>query len=108
MVLCAVISCSKLSECDKGVSFHRLPAVHDCEGKEDFELRKKRRDGYLVAISREDINELHRCRICSLHFVSGWPADLYDTTNPNWLPTMNLAIGHEKSSQVGKLTRTFM
>jgi len=41
MVLCAVIGCSKHSECDKDVSFHRLPAVHDREGKEDFELRKK-------------------------------------------------------------------
>ena len=98
MVLCVVIGCSKRSERDKDVSFHRLPAVHDREGKEDFELRKKRRDGYLAAISREDIdvNELHKYRICSLHFVSNWPADLYDTTNPNWLPTMNL--GHDKSS----------
>jgi len=108
MMLCAVIGCSKRSERDKDVSFHRLPAVHDREGKEDFELRKKQRDGYLAAISREDIdvNELHRYRICSLHFVSEWPADLYDTTNPNWLPTMNL--DHEKSSRVGKLTRTFV
>ena len=98
MVLCVVIGCHKRSERDKDVSFHRLPAVHDREGKEDFELRKKRRDGYLAAISREDIdvNELHKYRICSLHFVSKWPADLYDTTNPNWLPSMNL--GHDKSS----------
>jgi len=98
MVLCEVIGCSKLSERDKDVSFHRLPAVYDREGKEYFELRKKQRDGYLAAISREDIdvNELHKYRIYSLHFVSGWPADLYDTTNLNWLPTMSL--GHEKSS----------
>ena len=99
MLLCVVIGCLKRSECDKHlVSFHRLPAVHDREGKEDFELRKKRRDGYLAAISRQDIdvNELHKYRICSLHFVSGWPADLYDTTNPSWLPTLNL--GHKKSS----------
>jgi len=40
MVLCAVISCSKRSEHDIDVSFHRLPAVHDREGKEDFELVK--------------------------------------------------------------------
>ena len=52
----------------------------------------------MAAISREDIdvNELHKYRICLLHFVSKWLADLYDTTNPNWLPTMNL--GHDKSS----------
>ena len=98
MVLCVVIGCHKRSERDKDVSFHRLPAVHDREGKEDFELRKKRRDGYLAAISRENINvnELHKYRICLLHFVSKWPADLYDKMNPNWLTTMNL--GHDKSS----------
>ena len=98
MVLCVVIGCLKCSERDKEVSFHRLPAVHDREGKEDFELRKKRRDGYLAAISREDIdvNELQKYRICLLQFVSGKPADLYDTTNPSWLPT--LSLGHEKSS----------
>ena len=94
MVLCVVIGCHKRSEREKDVSFHRLQAVHDCEGKQDFELRKKRR----AAISGEDIdvNELHKYRICSLHFVSKWPADLYYTTNPNWLLTMNL--GHDKSS----------
>ena len=59
---------------------------------------KKRRDGYLAAISRQDIDvdELHKYRICSLHFVSQKPADLYDYTNPSWLPTLNL--GHEKSN----------
>ena len=50
-----------------------------------------------MTISKEDIDvhELDKYRICSLHFVSKWPADLYDT-NPNCLSTMNL--GHEKSS----------
>ena len=33
-------------------------------------------------------------RICSKHFVSGKPADLYDETNPDWLPTCYL--GHQK------------
>ena len=31
-----------------------------------------------------------------LHFVSQKLADLYDYTNPSWLPTLNL--GHEKSN----------
>ena len=51
MLLCVVIGCHKRSQDDKDVSFYGLPAVHDREGKEDFELRKKRRDGYLAAIS---------------------------------------------------------
>ena len=32
------------------ISFHRIPAVHDKEGKEDYELREWRRDCYLAAI----------------------------------------------------------
>ena len=74
---------------DKNIYFHRIPAVHDREGKEDYELRKRRRDGYLAAIHREDLDfpALHKYRICSKHFVSGMPADLYDQTSPSWLPT---------------------
>jgi len=41
MVLYAVIGCSKRCDHDKDVSFHRLPAMHDREGKEYFELGKK-------------------------------------------------------------------
>ena len=96
MVICVVVGCSKRSDRDKDVSFHRIPAVNCLHGKEDFELRKKRRDDYLATISREDIDTsvLHKYRICSRHFVSGKVADLYDTTSPMWLPTLNL--GHEK------------
>ena len=70
--------------------------MHCLHGKEDFELRKKRRDGHLAAISREDIDTfaLHKYRICSRHFILDGPADLYDQTNPAWLSTLNL--GPEK------------
>jgi len=56
MVLCMVIGCSNRSDHDKHVSDHRLPAVSDHQGIEDFKLRKRRRDGYLAAVSRDDIN----------------------------------------------------
>ena len=66
-------------------------------GEKDFELRKKRLDGYLAAISREDIDpkliEEHDYRICSRHFVLGKPAKL---NSPNWLSTLHL--GHTKQS----------
>jgi len=77
-------------------SFHRIPAVSGHQGEEDYELRKERRDGYLAAISREDLNitSLDNYRICSAHFVTGKPASLYEKTRPNWLPTLNL--GHNK------------
>ena len=51
----------------------------------------------MAAISRDDLTEkiLQNDRICAKHFISGKPAYLYDTTNTDWLPTLNL--GHVKS-----------
>ena len=37
---------------EENISFYRIPAVHDREGKEDYKLRKRQRDGYLAAINR--------------------------------------------------------
>ena len=73
MVICVVIGCSNRSGRDKEFSYFRIPAVTDHQGKEDLELRKKRRDGYLAAISREDIDvdSLDKYRICSKHFEGG-------------------------------------
>ena len=84
MVQCVVLGCTSHtdprpgSNQNKNISFHRIPAVHDREGKEDYELRKRQRDGYLDAIHREDLDfhALHKYRICSKHFVSGTHADL--------------------------------
>ena len=102
MVICVVIGCSNRSGRDKEFSYFRIPAVTDHQGKEDLELRKKRRDGYLAAISREDIDvdSLDKYRICSKHFEGGKPAELYDVTNPAWLPTLHL--GHEKRATVAR------
>ena len=91
---------SKRSERDKDVSFHRIPAVSDHQGAEDFDIRKRRRDGYLAAISREDLdyNSLDKFKICSRHFITGKPAFPYEVTHPNWLPTLHL--GHTKVKAV--------
>jgi len=94
-----VHNCSNRSNRDKEF-YCRIRAVTDYQGKEDLELRKKRRDGYLAAISREDIDidALDKYRICLKHFEGGKPAELYDVINPAWLPTLHL--GHEKGAAV--------
>ena len=99
MVICCVIGCSKHSDQDKDVSFCRIPSVTDRYGEHDYELRKKRQAGYLAAISRQDMDmcSLEKCRICSRHFVSNEPADLYDVDNPAWLPTLHL--GHSRKKE---------
>ena len=43
-------------------------------------------------------SKLKNERICSKHFVSGRPADLFDELNPDWLPTQNL--GHSKTRTI--------
>ena len=103
MVICAVYGCSSRSGRDKLISFYRIPAVSFHKGQQDYELRKKRRAGFLAAISRRDVEaeSLNNWRVCSRHFVSGKPADLYDITNPDWLPTLNL--GHDKECCIEQL-----
>ena len=93
MVGCICLECEKRSEVDTDVSFYRISAVRS---EKEFELSLRRKDGFLAAISWEniDVNSLSSRRICSRHFISGKPADLYDCTNPDWLPTLNL--GHSK------------
>ena len=100
MVICAIVGCSNRSDtrADDGsrLSFYGIPTVTDRYGKAELELRKKRRDGFLAAISREDldINALHKYKVCEIHFHSRKPAYLYNTTDPDWLPTLNL--GHKE------------
>ena len=62
-----------------------------------YTLSKKRRDGFVAAISRVGITEkiLKNDRVCSRHFHSGKPATLLDDTSPDWLPSLHL--GHTKS-----------
>ena len=72
MVICVVVGCSKYSDCDKDVTFHRIPAVLKHLNERDLKLSKKRRDGYIATISREDIDHkaLEKYQICSRHFIS--------------------------------------
>lgn len=97
MVLCAVVGCSNRSGRGKKkdhekVRFFRIPAIIRHTDKRDLELSTKRRDGFLAAISRDDLTaamlENSDYRVCAEHFVDGEPAKLYDFTNPNWLSTL--------------------
>ena len=96
MVLCAIVGCSNRSDDGSGLSFYSIPTITDRYGEAKLELCKKRRDGFLAAISREDLDmtALHKYKVCENHFHSGKPAYLYSTTNPDWLPTLHL--GHKE------------
>lgn len=72
--------------------FFRIPATIWHRDIHDLELSQQRRDRFIAAISKEDlnVNTLEKYRICSRHFVLGKPASLYDCTNPDWFATANL------------------
>ena len=100
-MLCAVLGCSNNSTRDKDVSYFCIPAVLRHTDQRDLELSTKRRDGFLARINRADLTvkvlqsgTKTDYRVCSRHFKSGKPAKLYDVTNPDWLPSINL--GHSK------------
>ena len=96
MVYCVVIGCSNKSDLNKDVSFYRIPKVMYGRSQRKLELSRRRREGYLAAISRAELTEsiIENGRICSKHFLSGKPASLFDETSPSWLPTEKL--GHSK------------
>ena len=73
MVFCVVIGCSKRSGRDKDVSFYRIPKIVTHRGKQEYVLTKKRRAGFLAAISRglEDNGVLENDRICFSTFHIG-------------------------------------
>ncbi len=77
------------------------------KGEEIEQLSRRRHLGFLSAIKRADLTEkilIKNDRICSRHFVSGKPADLFDTTNPDWLPTVNLGNSKEISDTTANST----
>lgn len=70
---CAVYNCSnKLGKKFNG-SFFRIPAINRSAGNFIQEIQKKRREKWLSALKREDIDEkkIAQLRICSDHFISG-------------------------------------
>ena len=92
MNFCAVVGCGNRSDREKGTRFFRLPSVITHQGEKTNDLSKKRRDLWLARIHREDLGpeKYPYTRVCSRHFVTGEPSDLYDETNPDWAPSRYL------------------
>ena len=77
MVLCIVVGCGNKSVKQNSVGFFRIPSVIKNQGEEQEELTRERRNRWIAAISRDDINSkdvLQTERVCGRHFVSGQPA----------------------------------
>ena len=87
---CCVIGCHNRRAREKGVSFHRIPAVIHNQGEKWKKLSSRRRSRWITAIKREHWTPNELTRLCSEHFASGKPADLSDTANPDWMPHLNM------------------
>ena len=84
--------CRLWTENWKRGSMFRIHAIISHQGDETEELTRERRMRWISAISRGDLTELKlkNERVCSPHFVSGKPAQLWDKFNIDWVPTLNL------------------
>ena len=88
MILCVILACHNRSGRYKGISFFRIPAVITHRGPQDLELSKKRRNGYIAAISRENITETVLSKRSHVMFKALFVRQAYDVNNPDWLPTL--------------------
>ncbi|XP_068166667.1 THAP domain-containing protein 1-like [Antennarius striatus] len=86
---CAVFGCTNRSTRDRK-SYYVLPSVITNQGDQTKELSEKRRRQWIANLRRTSFTPSRHTRICSDHFISGKPAPLYDTTNPDWAPTLRM------------------
>ncbi|XP_037501508.2 uncharacterized protein LOC119375399 [Rhipicephalus sanguineus] len=69
-----------------------LPAIITNQCARTRLLSAKRRNAWLARIKRRDLKKEKYIRVCSLHFITGKPANLMDDANPDWTPS--LLLGH--------------
>uniref|UniRef100_A0A1X7U9K4 THAP-type domain-containing protein n=1 Tax=Amphimedon queenslandica TaxID=400682 RepID=A0A1X7U9K4_AMPQE len=89
---CAVIGCSNHEHKDIKKSFYCLPGIIKHQGSETEPLTSRRQREWLATINRSDIktSNYQYTLVCSDPFISGCPSQLYDTTNPDWVPSISL------------------
>ena len=92
MVECAVSWCSEKSGKKTDRQFYQIPFVSTNSSTVKRESSQRRRLGFLMAIGKDSQSDsnVHPYYVCSLHFISGKPADLSDEDNPDWIPTQYL------------------
>ena len=105
VIFCAIVGCANRAGRDKDKNFYRLPAIVKNQGAQTEQLSERRLRNWLAVIRRKDLKaeSYPYIRVCSDHFTSGKRAKLYDTTNPDWVPTLNL--GHCEAKTGDSLSR---
>ncbi|XP_064482482.1 uncharacterized protein LOC135395171 [Ornithodoros turicata] len=103
MVFCAIFGCStwshrkqrKLERIVKDLRFFKIPTVRHRECEKTRKLSTKRRALWVSRIRRKDLDgeNLDKYKVCSRHFISGSPAQLFDDCNPDWALSLHLGYG---------------
>ena len=85
-----VVSCTNRHSKEDNRLFFVIPKVITHQGLDAKQLSERRRTAWLAKINRKDWVPGSGSRVCSDHFVSSKPADLFNQTNPDWVPTLKL------------------
>ena len=98
MAIC-VVGCTNKPDKDSPLGFHYIPRILTKHGEDSLILSTERRNKWFSVIRRSDINvyALHHI-VCSVHFLSGKPAALFETSNVDWVPSLNMGYGDVETS----------
>ena len=99
MVLYCVVGCTNKPDEVSHLRFHHIPRIRTKHGEDLLILCTERRKKWFSAIKRSDINvnALHPI-VCSVHFLSGKPAALLETSNVDWVQSLNMRYGDVETS----------
>ena len=95
---CGVYGCNN-NQKNCSLGFYRLPNVRNTS-EEDRNLSMERRRLWLGRLKRNNLSECQLAdknstlKVCGRHFINSKPSMLYETTNPDWAPTLHL--GHSE------------
>ena len=102
MVQCCVYGCSNRSDKGSGKSFFKVPSIIKHHGNESLVLSTERRNKWFASINRKELNvSVSRDhKVCEDHFIGKSPAKLFDKTNPDWIPTVNMGYQNKVSTNI--------
>ncbi|RVE61317.1 hypothetical protein OJAV_G00169470 [Oryzias javanicus] len=89
-----------VTEYDQENMNSELEPIISRQGEITKNLSIERRKEWLAILNLKDTTytNLAHLRVCSDHFVKGKPSVLYDTTNPDWAPSLNLGHNNSKNA----------
>ena len=92
--VCGIAGCSNSRKNAPNAGLFHLPSIVTTDKRS--ELSRDRRSQWLSKINHKNLTACQLAEknstlhVCGKHFINGKPSALYETTDPNWIPTVNL------------------